>query len=483
MGQRPSSLTPDKSPQHRLGYMIRELRTRRGYSLRELAESVYLSHSKLARWETGARPPQDRAEITLVDSKLRARGTLIAMWERTLDPASASHVSDADAHVSDSAGALVTPPQDPAGSDDGVYVPSRLRDGTVVFVQIDRRAFLRGGVGAGAGAAAALGVGTPASAGETNTVSSLVRRARAAASYGSTPLEHLRRTRAVLIDSDNLLGPGQAIKTAREYISVIQTLRRDATGPDAQGLLELQAQYAEFASWLYQDLGIHDHASAWLDRALQSSHTLGDTDLTAYVMARKAQLACDMRDVVDVVDLAEASHRTARPRSRLAAVAQTYQAYGHAIRGEAASSQRSIDRAYEMLTQTADDPSPWGIWFDASYIAVHRAQSLEVLGQHADAASEFEAAIGLLPDGYHRDRGVYLSRAAVAHAGAGAPEQAATIGLQALAIAEDTGSGRIVSELTRLERSLAPWQHLPEVNEYNDALDSVLVQPNEDGPR
>lgn len=97
--------------------------------------------------------------------------------------------------------------------------------------------------------------------------------------------------------------------------------------------MELQTQYGEFLSWLYQDLGNNQQAQFWLDRAFQWSHTVGDVDLTSYVMARKAQLAGDMADLTDVVDLAEAAQRMARPRSRLAAVARTYEAYGHALRG------------------------------------------------------------------------------------------------------------------------------------------------------
>jgi hypothetical protein len=76
---------------------------------------------------------------------------------------------------------------------------------------------------------------------------------------------------------------------------------------------------------------------------------------------------------------------------------------------------------------------------------------------------------------YHHDRGVYLARAAVAHAGAGVPEQAATVGLQALTVAEDTGSGRIFKELSRLDKVLLPWQRQPDVAEYRTAFDAALL--------
>ncbi|MET7780390.1 DNA-binding protein [Streptomyces mirabilis] len=343
---------------------------------------------------------------------------------------------------------------------------------------LDRRNLLRGG--AGIGAAAAFGMGTPAAADSSAVSSSAVsgfvqRTKRSASAYGGTPVEYLRRMRRLLIDNDNMLGPGQAIKAVREHIEAIKGLRREAAGSDRHELLELQTQYAEFASWLYQDLGDLNSARFWLDRAADWSHSVGDGDLTSYVMARKAQLAGETRDLVEVVDLAEAAQHLARPRSRLAAVARTYESYGHALRGDSTESERAIDDVHNALDRVAEDSSPWGVWLNAQYVEVHRAQGLEALGKHDQAADIFMSAIRALPEDYHRDRGVYLARAAVAHAGAGAPEQAAAVGLQALTVAEDTGSGRIFTELSRLDKALIPWQKQPDVTEFRVAFDGALA--------
>lgn len=131
------------------------------------------------------------------------------------------------------------------------------------------------------------------------------------------------------------------------------------------------------------------------------------------------------------------------------------------------------------LDGVAGDPTPWGVWLDAAYVEVHRAQGLEVLGRHDQAADAFAGAIRLLPDGYHRDRGVYLARQAVALAGARIPEQAAAVGMHALTVAEDTGSGRIVNELARLDTALAPWGNVPEAAEFRAAFDGTLFHETE----
>ncbi|MGG8318095.1 helix-turn-helix domain-containing protein [Streptomyces lividans] len=474
MGQQPKTLTPNQSPAHRFGYTLREFRDARHYSLRGLARKAFMSHSKLQKWEEGVRPPKDRAEVELVDSLLNAGGVLVDLWERIGSDRSAHpRVSVSVPHVSDASIGLVNSVSRQAASDDeGIFVPARLRDGSVIFVSLDRRAMLRGGVGIGA--AAALGTGTPAVA-DSGVVQGLKQPARSAAAYSGTPVEHLQLARRLLIDNDNLLGPRHAIAAVREHIDAIKDLRREAKGVDRQSLMELQTQYAEFASWLYQDMGDFDSAEFWLDRAFQWSHTVGDGDLTSYVMARKAQLAGEKRDLVDVVDLAEAAQRMARPRSRLAAVARTYESYGHALRGEGTDSERAIDDVRNALDRVSSDATPWGVWLNEQYVDVHRAQGLEVLGKHTQAAEVFTDAIKTLPEGYHRDRGVYMARAAVAHAGAGSPEQAAAVGLQALTVASDTGSGRIMRELVRLDKALIPWQRQPEVADFRENFDATLA--------
>jgi tetratricopeptide (TPR) repeat protein len=476
MGQQPKELTPERSPLHRWGYELRELRKARGLSLRELAAMALIDHSHLGRFERAERKA-DREQARCLDDVLRAGGMLLRRWEDIdYGQAGRGHVANSSTHVANASSGLALDLASEATSGDvGISVPCRLRDGSVIFVTVPRRSFLSGG--AGLGTAAVLGIGTPAAA--STPPGRSVRRVRAASAYGSTPVEHLRKLRQTLIDADNLLGPQQALPAVQEHIGVIQQLRREANGTDRQQLLELQTQFAEFASWLYQDAGDHRAAQYWLDRALQWSHTVGDGDLICYVMARKSQLAGDMRDLVDVVDLAEAAQRLARPGSRLAAVGRTYEAYGHALRGEATDSERAFDGARNVVEDLGNDPSPWGVWLTPSYIEVHRAQGLEALGRHSQAAESFDTAIQQLPDGYHRDRGVYLARAAVAHAGAGVPELAAVVGMQALAVAEDTGSGRIVNELARLDSALARWGDLAEVADFRSAFDDVIPYQTE----
>ncbi|MGW5683446.1 hypothetical protein [Nonomuraea sp. NPDC003754] len=332
------------------------------------------------------------------------------------------------------------------------------------------RRTLLSGVGLGAFALVS-GVASPAAQAGTSS------RLHGLAAPDVNPTEYFRQLRQVLIDNDNLLGPLRVIPTVESQIGAIQQVRQVHHGKDAGDLTYLQAQYAEFCSWLHHDAGDFRSSQYWLDRALEWSYTTGDQDITTYILARKAQLAGDMSDAKTAIDLSAAAETRARRDTRLSAIAATYAAYGHALAGEARASAQAVDRARGLLSDLDLDPaSPWGAWMNPAYIEVHQAWSLYALGHHAEAAQGFRTAIDALPAAYHRDRGVYLARESLAHAGAKEPEQAATVGLQAIGIAEATGSARIITELIRLDAKLEHWRQVRAVAEYRQELDGLVAR-------
>jgi tetratricopeptide (TPR) repeat protein len=109
-----------------------------------------------------------------------------------------------------------------------------------------------------------------------------------------------------------------------------------------------------------------------------------------------------------------------------------------------------------------------------SYIDAHHALSLNELGDHQRAADLFERALQTLPCGFHRDRGVYLARAARAYAGAREFDQAATLGIQSLSIATETRSGRTATELARLGNELGTARS-GAVNQFRDRLRASTI--------
>ncbi|MFD4371871.1 DNA-binding protein [Streptomyces sp. NPDC058486] len=291
-----------------------------------------------------------------------------------------------------------------------------------------------------------------------------------------SPFEHFAQLRRVMIRTDNLIGPRHVMPALQQHLLALAARRRAALGADAVALLALETRYEELAGWFAQDIGDERAALGHTAKALDVSHIAGDTDLTAYVLGRKAQLAVDTGHPSDALGLATAARRTARPGSRLEVIAVLHEAHAHAVLGEGDETRRAYDTALSLLGR-ADTDGVWGSWLDTAYVNTARARSLAALGDYEQAAAGFDSAIAALPPSYRRDRGVYLARAARAHAGMGNITLAARIGGQAVGIAAETGSARIIGQLDRLDRLLAPASGEDGVAKFRAALDRIVLHP------
>jgi tetratricopeptide (TPR) repeat protein/DNA-binding XRE family transcriptional regulator len=502
-------LHPERSARARFGYELRKRRKARSLSQDRLGALLHVSGDLVQKIECGERrPSRDLAEQC--DRVLGCHGALLRLWDKV--EAEAQHprqTDDTDTTAVGIAGLLehvalpltsemmatqtACPPGQGApvaagatlasGVDDGsihvdgqIVVPCRTTDGRIIWVSVPRRAFLLGGIGTVA--AAATGSVAPLKpAGASARLAELY-------SSGDNPYEHFRHMRTVLMDSDNLFGPRRVLPMVHEQIATVHQLRSGLRGTDRQKLLEVQAQFADLLAWLYQDSGNHGQARYWLDRALDWSHMAGNHEGVAFILARKSQLAGEMHEPNEAVDVAEAALRQSQPgHTRTACIAATYAAHGHALQADKRASQREYDHAYDLLAKVEDEPDAvYGLFLNEAYIEVQRAYSLAILGDHKAAFNIFDDAIKSLPGSYHRDRGVYLIRKALTCADAAttgdsdaseSANEAAIAGLQALAIGTETNSSRIVTGLVTLDSKLKPWQKIPKVAEFCEAMNDL----------
>ena len=457
MGQSPRELTPYESAQHFFGAELRRWREQRGLSQERLGREVNFDGSLIGKVEKAERMPS-RELAEACDRALETDGSLARLWplvDQERQRADASKAADE------------TMPEPYAGFQPSAYasatlvVPVLIPDGRLVFMPVDRRTLLC------AGTAMALPFGVPGVEWPR-----LARAVHAPERVDAEIVGYLQRVLREHIVADNKVGPCQLIDVVTAQMRFIDHLQSGARGEVRSELLTVAAQYAEFAGWLSHDLGSPRAAAYWCDRAMEWAQGAGNDVWVSYVLMQKSNQAASARDAERAITLAQAAQRepTRVPPRTLAAAAQQ-EAQGHALAGDEVMCHQKFDQALELVTRSQHDqdaePAPW---CTEVYIEIQRATSWMRLGNPGRAIDLFERQLATLPTLYHRDRGVYLSRQACAHAANNDPEQAVAVGYKALAIGQQTGSARILTELHRLDAGLADWSDLAVVAQFHEAL-------------
>src|SRR6266516_3762129 len=273
--------------------------------------------------------------------------------------------------------------------------------------------------------------------------------------------------------SDNLLGPAHLLDVTSLHLDFIGELLTVASGDIRTNLFTVRARYAEFAGWLYQDVGNLRASDYWSDRALEWAKVADDDLLTSYVLMRKSNQASGVGDAVGTLDLARAAlYKQDRLTPRVRALALRQEAHGYALAGDATGCSRALEAAAEQAALHEDHGDDERIetgYCTPTYVEMEAADCWMTLGQPDKAIAIFENGLAAWPSDYQRDRGVHLARLAVAHAANREPEQACAVAREALTIAVSTGSGRATTELRRAVGRLARCD-LPAVAELREAL-------------
>lgn len=279
-------------------------------------------------------------------------------------------------------------------------------------------------------------------------------------------LEHLRDQWHLLVKTDNLLGPRHALSGVVGQLDTIQVLLETTGTASRPHVVRWAAQFAESASWLYEDSGALAEARRWASRALEWAIEANDPLMTSWVLFRLSQQALPGGNVAHAIGLAAAARRAAPdllPSMRAALDQQEATAW--ALAGDEIAAHRKLDDAHSWAATdtTGDARAGHGSYCTASYIEVQRAHCWLALGHPTRAIELYEATLPTLPVVYRRDRGVALSRLAKAYVTSGQPELAARTAHEAFAMSKDTGSGRTLGTVRAVAQNLAEHRTVPSV--------------------
>jgi hypothetical protein len=283
-------------------------------------------------------------------------------------------------------------------------------------------------------------------------------------------IEYLRQQLAARAAEDGARGPRATLPAVLGLIAAIDSGIREAKTQVRHELLAVGARGAEFAGWLYRDIGELDLAEYWRDRAMEWAQAGGDSTMQGYILLKKSQAAWDERDAVRMLTLAQAAQSGPWQLPQLVrAEAAQQEARGHAMLGaDLDQVERKLDEAREVCTADPSSPASGG-YGTGPLLAMQTAICYQEarLPQRAIEIYDRELTEARFS---RRDHGYFLSLKSVALASAQAPDRAATTGLQSLAVAAATGSVRTLRELDRVVSMLQPWADRPRVRELREAM-------------
>jgi tetratricopeptide (TPR) repeat protein/transcriptional regulator with XRE-family HTH domain len=288
-------------------------------------------------------------------------------------------------------------------------------------------------------------------------------------------LIHLREQWHALVKTDNLLGPRFALAGVLNQISVVEALRSVLRNEQRLEVVQLGAQYAESAAWLYEDTGSMARARYWTSRAMEWAYEGDDERMLAWTIFRRSQQAAAIPDAAQTIGLAQAARRN---EEKLAtptrAAIRVQEAYGHALDGDEQASQRLLDEAHTWAAgdTVGDAHEGHGSYCTPDHIEIQRASCWLATGKPKKAIRLYEDALRTLPAVYQRNRAAALSRLAMAYLADGQLEQAASTAHAALPVARSSGAGRILDEIKSVSTELAPHRPLHSVAVLLDDLGS-----------
>lgn len=288
---------------------------------------------------------------------------------------------------------------------------------------------------------------------------------------GRADIDAIRELTLSYREIDNRLGGGNlrvAVVTYLDnHVSGLLTSGsyREETG---RQLAAACGELSQLAGWVAYDSGDHGLAQRYLTQALGYARHASDSALAAEILAAQAHQAIYLSQPDEAIDLSRTAQAAASRNGSATLLTEclVMEAHGHAARNDAqacstalAAAERTFDRA------TREDDPTWLSYFDEAYLAARMAQCFRDLGEASHAAHYAQRSLDM--DGrYVRGKAFNLSLLATAFAAQDQPEQACSVGHQALDLTARLTSARSVRYVRDLARQLRSRADIPAVRDF-----------------
>ncbi|MEX5709117.1 helix-turn-helix transcriptional regulator [Parafrankia sp. FMc6] len=280
--------------------------------------------------------------------------------------------------------------------------------------------------------------------------------------------------------TEDLIGSARLLVPVVAQLGEVERLIGEASGRVRGPLVEIGAQWAEFAGWLHISTGRWTAARSWLDRAAEWAFEVDATTLHATTVSFKGHLVFHLGQLDAAVGLSRAASRDERVWVGQRAYDAHQEARAHALAGRRRPAVEALARGADLAAAAAADGEAapaWIYYYTPEFYALERGWVCRYLGRDDPAYNE-EAIVcltrGLAGLGDARTSGwaaEFLCHLAAAYLQADSPDLAGTAGIETAAIIAATGSVRLLPRLRRLHADLAArWPGSPTTADLGEAL-------------
>ncbi len=187
-----------------------------------------------------------------------------------------------------------------------------------------------------------------------------------------------------------------AVDAQARAVSAMVALAR---GPLRPAVLDVAAQWAQFAGWLHTATGDYEGAHRWFDRAADWALENADANMLSTVLGMRGYVAWKRGDLPLMLALARAAGRDTGATPGQRALAAQQEARAHALLGDADATDRLLDTALVHAERIEpDNEPPWAYFFGTDFLHLQRGRAYRYLGRRERAAETLTAGLAGLPD-------------------------------------------------------------------------------------
>jgi hypothetical protein len=279
--------------------------------------------------------------------------------------------------------------------------------------------------------------------------------------------------------ADDKYGGDQLCELAIGQFHQIRRMLRDASYSEPVGrqLRSAAGHMAEHAGWLLFDASRHAEARDFYNEALAAARLAQDESLSVLVLASMGLQSTYLGAAREARDLlVHAQESESVPAfGRLRSVLLGREATALAAMGDAVGARRALTRARRALERggNAEDPD-WVSFHSPAELAVCESICRANLDDPAGAKAQLYAALDMQDTSYVRNRALYTTWLAELELAGADAERASSLAGEALVLAAEIRSTRVVEHIGRFRRAVDRHRHVPAVGDFAERCDVFL---------